>query len=90
MAPNPPSPEEFPTACSEILMEFSDHIMKLGKSMFELLSEGLGLNPSHLNDMDCAEGLSVLGHYYPVCPQPELTIGINKHSDNDFISAFTR
>ncbi|PHT38995.1 1-aminocyclopropane-1-carboxylate oxidase -like protein 3 [Capsicum baccatum] len=86
MAPNHPSPEELPTACREILMEFSEHVMKLGKFLFELLSEGLGLNPSHLNEMDCAEGLRVLGHYYPACPRPELTMGINKHSDNDFIT----
>jgi len=67
-------------------MEFSNHVMTLGKSLFELLSEGLGLDPSHLNNIDCSEGLRVLGHYYPACPQPELTIGTNKHSDNDFIT----
>ncbi|MCD7453645.1 Acyl CoA oxidase [Datura stramonium] len=86
MTPNPPCPEEFPTACREILMELSDHIMKLGKSVFELLSEGLGLNPSHLNDMDCAEELAVLSHYYPACRQPELPMGTSKHSDNGFIT----
>ncbi|KAL3359721.1 hypothetical protein AABB24_016306 [Solanum stoloniferum] len=86
MAPNHPSPEELPIACREILMEFSNHVMTLGKSLFELLSEGLGLDPSHLNNIDCSEGLRVLGHYYPACPQPELTIGTNKHSDNDFIT----
>ncbi|KAF3636898.1 1-aminocyclopropane-1-carboxylate oxidase -like protein 1 [Capsicum annuum] len=67
-------------------MDYSKHMMELGKSLFELLSEGLGLTPSHLNDSDCTEGLSVLGHYYPACPQPELAIGTSKHSDNDFIT----
>ncbi|KAM3326719.1 1-aminocyclopropane-1-carboxylate oxidase [Capsicum chacoense] len=86
MAPNPPSPEEFPRPCREILMDYSKHVMELGKSLFELLSEGLGLNPSYLNNIDCTEGLSVLGHYYPACPQPELAIGTSKHSDNDFIT----
>ncbi|KAF3636900.1 1-aminocyclopropane-1-carboxylate oxidase -like protein 1 [Capsicum annuum] len=67
-------------------MDYSKHVMELGKSLFELLSEGLGLNPSYLNNIDCTEGLSVLGHYYPACPQPELAIGTSKHSDNDFIT----
>ena len=60
--------------------------MKLGTLLFELLSEALELNPNHLNDMDCSEGLAVLGHYYPTCPQPELTMGTAKHADNDFLT----
>ncbi|KAJ4832812.1 hypothetical protein Tsubulata_025023, partial [Turnera subulata] len=46
----------------------------------------LSLNPNHLRDMGCAEGLSLIGHYYPPCPEPELTIGISGHADNGFLT----
>ncbi|KAL6189495.1 hypothetical protein ACLB2K_040883 [Fragaria x ananassa] len=86
MAPIPPKIEDLPEECREILVEYSKQVMKLGKLLFELLSEALGLKPNHLNDIDCSEGLLVLGHYYPPCPQPELTMGTSKHADNNFMS----
>ncbi|TMW99085.1 hypothetical protein EJD97_003068 [Solanum chilense] len=58
--------------------------MQLGYYLHGLLSEGFDLDRFHLKGMDCAEGLGVLALYYLACPQPELTIGTNKHSDNDF------
>ncbi|CAL8989935.1 unnamed protein product [Prunus brigantina] len=86
MAPNPPKPEDLPQVCRDILVEYSKQVMKLGKLLFQLLSEALGLKPSHLNDMDCSLGLQVLCNYYPPCPQPELTLGASKHADDDFIT----
>jgi len=54
--------------------------------LFELLSEALELNPNYLNDIGCNEGLTLVCHCYPACPEPELTLGATKHTDNDFIT----
>ncbi|KAK2967910.1 hypothetical protein RJ640_010520 [Escallonia rubra] len=58
-----------------MLMECLELLMKLGSSLFELLSEGLGLNPDHLNT----------GPIFYLM-QPELTYGTSKHADNSFIT----
>lgn len=86
MAPNSPNPEDLPSVCRDIMLEYTKQVMKLGNLLFELLSEALGLDPNYLNEMRCNEGLALVCHYYPSCPEPELTLGTTKHTDNDFIT----
>ncbi|KAJ7954738.1 1-aminocyclopropane-1-carboxylate oxidase-like 1-like [Quillaja saponaria] len=62
MAPHPPKPEELPAICRDIVVEYSKKVMELSYTLFELLSEALGLKPNHLKEMNCDQigGLQVL------------------------------
>ncbi|KAH7854784.1 hypothetical protein Vadar_017781 [Vaccinium darrowii] len=86
MAPQPPDPQELPDVCRDVVIDYSKRMMGLGIALFEVLSEALGLDPNYLKDMDCAEGLYLGCHYYPACPEPDLTFGNCNHTDKSFFT----
>nr|AYC63498.1 2-oxoglutarate-dependent dioxygenase [Scoparia dulcis] len=79
-------PDELPEICRDSTTEYLSQTKKLGDTLFELLSEALGLKPGHLRAMDCAEGRTFVCHYYPPCPEPELTMGTSRHTDPAFLT----
>jgi isopenicillin N synthase-like dioxygenase len=69
-----------PTSCREVAERYSEEQNKLAKKILELISESLGLQPFYMSEyLGGVQYLMV--NYYPSCPQPDLAIGLVKHSD---------
>lgn len=82
--------EHIPEICKNEIIEWNQQATQVAETLMELLCEGLGLDAGRLKEMTFLESKTLAAHYYPPCPQPDLTFGITSHTDPGVLTVLLR
>lgn len=78
---NPNNWPDFPDNYRELVLEYSKKMEVLAQKLLIMISESLGLQPSYIEEAVGEVYQNITISYYPPCPQPDLALGLQSHSD---------
>ncbi|XP_059439776.1 oxoglutarate-dependent flavonoid 7-O-demethylase 1-like [Corylus avellana] len=72
---------KLPLPFRDNLEAYSAELQKLAMEILKLMAKALGMEYNYMKNLFEDGRQAIRMNYYPPCPQPELVIGLNPHSD---------
>ncbi|XAR72202.1 hypothetical protein NMG60_11018764 [Bertholletia excelsa] len=90
LGPIAPNPGDVPEVVRSEVFDWDREVKCLTENLLGLLSEGLGVERERLKGLSCLESRTMVAHYYPYCPDPDLTYGLTSHTDPGVVTVLVQ